>query len=50
MPSAAAPALAALWTMFFLYSVYDGQGDTPLLQQLLNAHWAKMWAEMGGEG
>ncbi len=34
--------------MFFLYSVYDGQGDTPLLQQLLNAHWAKMWEQMGG--
>ena len=34
--------------MFFLYSVYDGQGDTPLLQQLLDAHWAKMWKQMGG--
>ena len=43
-------ALAFYAPMFFLYSVYDGQGDTPLLQQLLNAHWAKMWAEMGGEG
>lgn len=43
-------ALTFYAPMFFLYSVYDGQGDTPLLQQLLNAHWAKMWAEMGGEG
>ena len=43
-------ALAFYAPMFFLYSVYDGQGDTPLLQQLLNAHWAKMWAQMGGEG
>ena len=43
-------ALAFYAPMFFLYSVYDGQGDTPLLQQLLNAHWAKMWEQMGGEG
>ena len=43
-------ALTFYAPMFFLYSVYDGQGDTPLLQQLLNAHWAKMWAQMGGEG
>lgn len=40
-------ALTFYAPMFFLYSVYDGQGDTPLLQQLLNAHWAKMWAQMG---
>ncbi len=43
-------ALTFYAPIFFLYSVYDGQGDTPLLQQLLNAHWAKMWAQMGGEG
>lgn len=41
-------ALTFYAPMFFLYSVYDGQGDTPLLQQLLNAHWAKMWEQMGG--
>ncbi len=43
-------ALAFYAPMFFLYSVYDGQGDTPLLQQLLNAHWAKMWEQMSSTG
>lgn len=26
--------------MFFLYSLYDGAGDTPLLRRQLEAHWA----------
>lgn len=43
-------ALAFYAPMFYLYSVYDGQGDTPLLQQLLNAHWAKMWEQMSSTG
>lgn len=35
-------ALNCYAPMFFLYSLYDGAGDTPLLRRQLEAHWADM--------
>ena len=34
--------------MFFLYSLYDGQGDTPLLRRQLEVHWADMKRQLEG--